>query len=250
MEKIIIYATSILLLIAIIMVAVLFIIGFIMSIARQIKKSKENRLNSDKPAIMTPGSNLKLYEEHLNLVLQALNTPNSDNALLHKANKIRFAKVDARITQICRYIIDNPKISNAEVGRKFGLTGQRIGQIKQQLGLSKKNEIQKKINSHDSSNASLQTKKAESFLLQILKEKYFGRSDEFILYVWDNWDKVGEGKRSFRNVAKIVGRILPNKDSISYQYVHRVISRERKGKIDDATQTKINFYYYFKSSLR
>jgi hypothetical protein len=71
--------------------------------------------------------------------------------------------------------------------------------------------------------------KTDEILRKIYNEKFRGKSDSFILFVWDNWRDVGAGERSLRKVARAVEPILPGRQKISHQYVDRVIRQNRGG---------------------
>jgi hypothetical protein len=61
-------------------------------------------------------------------------------------------------------------------------------------------------------------------------ETFQGKTDPFILHIWDNWNNFSSKKRSYGNVSKLVGTILPGtKKSVSKTHVWRTIKRERGG---------------------
>ena len=117
-----------------------FIIGFVMAIAVQIERFRKNRSKKSKrkntknskcsycnqPAITTQGANLKLCKEHLNLFMQALNTPNSsDNAFARIISTYQnypnltapqIAIITGEPEKLVKYVIKN---TNLAMGRKY-----------------------------------------------------------------------------------------------------------------------------------
>lgn len=66
--------------------------------------------------------------------------------------------------------------------------------------------------------------------LKRIAKRFKGKSDEFILLVWDNWNQISNQKKSYQKVSNLVGDYLPGtKNRVSKTYVWRVIQRERKG---------------------
>jgi hypothetical protein len=71
---------------------------------------------------------------------------------------------------------------------------------------------------------------SENELKNHFSETFQGKTDPFILHIWDNWNDISRKKRSYGNVTKLVGTILPGiKKSVSKTHVWRTIKRERGG---------------------
>jgi hypothetical protein len=62
-------------------------------------------------------------------------------------------------------------------------------------------------------------------LKNVFEKQFQGKSDPFILYCWQNWNKVSGEKRSYGKCAKIVSDVLPGKKTISKSYCFSVIKK-------------------------
>jgi len=102
------------------------------------------------------------------------------------------------------------------------LTGKNVhDDVEKIVHKNMKKTVHETVHKNDSKNGQ---KKTVLELKNVLRTKFQGKSDPFILYIWGQWSELSTKRKSYGNVSKLVSQVLPGNRTISKTYVYNLIN--------------------------